>query len=644
MPLNKKVSGGQRKRLNIALELMREPGVLFVDEPTSGLSSFDSERVMALLKNQALTGKLVFTIIHQPSSDILKMFDKLWILDKGGYMIYDGDPVEALVYFKTETSQANAAESECPNCGNIETDNILHIVEVKVIDNAGFAGKERQISPVEWYEKYRKKMMPAIEGTPGKFELPPSNFKVPRKVSQLATFISRNVTRKFADHQYMSINLLEVPLLALILGFLSKYSEDDTYFFGDNKNYPVFLFMAIIVVLFVGLTVSAEEIFRDRKILEREKYLNLSRSSYLLSKINFLFVMSAIQALSFVVVANLLLDVRGMLLQQWLILFSTACFGNLLGLNISAGMRTAVSIYILIPLLLVPMLLLGGAMIKFDDLHKSISRKIYVPVIGDAMVTRWAYEALMVEEFKDNKYERPFFNYEMEKSQYDWYSSFLIPALKTTVEECKSAGHKPEYHEAVNRNLKKLNFHLKELIPISGIQPGTWAEEINYDRFSNSTGDKAIKFLDSLEYIFRIRSRTISNMQDSLMLQVEALLGKDGALKLKEMNYNKSLADIVLNRMNANKIYDSGKKFIQKADPVFMKPGSKYGRAHFYAPYKLVGNMKIDTLPFNVIIIWIMTIALFVTLYFNILKSFIVFLETLKIPIWRKFGRELLQI
>jgi len=99
--LNKKVSGGQRKRLNIGLELMREPGVLFVDEPTSGLSSFDSEKVMTLLKNQALAGKLVFTIIHQPSSDILKMFDKLWILDKGGYMIYDGDPIEALVYFKT---------------------------------------------------------------------------------------------------------------------------------------------------------------------------------------------------------------------------------------------------------------------------------------------------------------------------------------------------------------------------------------------------------------------------------------------------------------------------------------------------------------------------------------------------------------
>jgi hypothetical protein len=74
-----------------------------------------------------------------------------------------------------------------------------------------------------------------------------------------------------------------------------------------------------------------------------------------------------------------------------------------------------------------------------------------------------------------------------------------------------------------------------------------------------------------------------------------------------------------------------------------MKPGSKYGRAHFYAPYKQIGNLKIRTLLFNVIAIWIMTIVLFVTLYLNALKRFIEFLETLKVPIWRKFGRELLQ-
>jgi ABC-type multidrug transport system ATPase subunit len=642
--MNKKVSGGQRKRLNISLELMREPGVLFVDEPTSGLSSFDSEKVMNLLKNQALAGKLVFTNIHQPSSDILKMFDRLWILDKGGYMIYDGDPVEALVYFKTETSQANAAESECPNCGNIETDNILHIVEVKVIDNAGFPGKERQISPKEWYEKYKKKMMLVFGESSPQTSLPQSKFRLPEKSSQLKTFIKRNITRKLADRQFMTINLLEVPLLALLLGFISKYSGEENYVFGLNKNYPVFLFMAIIVALFVGLTVSAEEIFRDRKILEREKFLNISRSSYLLSKIGFLFFISAIQSLSFVLVANAILEVRGMLFQQWLVLFSTACFGNMLGLNISAGMRTAVSIYILIPLLLVPMLLLGGAMIKFDDLHKSISRKIYVPVIGDAMVTRWAYEALMVEEFKSNKFERPFFKYDMEKSQTDWNTAFLLPTLKMKVESCRRHLKNPDYEEESRKDLRKINYHIKELAFETGLAPGSWTSGLNYEGFNDNIADRTKVFIDSLSTSIRARNKIITDQRDNLLIIIKNRMGEEAFQKLQDANYNESLANIVLNNLNINKIYDADKKIIQKADPVLMKPGSKYGRAHFYAPYKQLGNLKIDTLLFNITAIWIMTVALYITLYLNVLKHFIVLLESLKLPIWRKFGRELLQV
>jgi len=643
-PMNKKVSGGQRKRLNIGLELMREPGVLFVDEPTSGLSSFDSEKVMNLLKNQALSGKLVFTIIHQPSSDILKMFDRLWILDKGGYMIYDGDPVEALVYFKTETSQANAAESECPNCGNIETENILHIVEVKVIDNAGFAGKERQVSPDDWYEKYKRKMMPVLEEESPKTPLPKSNFRLPRKSSQLKTFNQRNITRKLADRQYMTINLLEVPLLALILAFLSKYSEEGIYLFGANKNYPVFLFMSIIVSLFVGLTVSAEEIYRDMKILEREKFLNISRSSYLSSKILFLFFISAIQSLSFVLVANSLLEVKGMIFQQWLILFSTACFGNMLGLNISAGMRTAVSIYILIPLLLVPMLLLGGAMIKFDDLHKSISRKIYVPIIGDAMVTRWSYEALLVEQFKNNKYERPFFKYEMEKSQTDWYTAFLLPELKVVINRCRATGKNPDYELATRNNFKKLNYHIKEMSAEAGFMPGAWFADLNYEKFNDDIANQARLYIDSLSVIIRNKNRSITDRYDSVITQVQSKMGEAEFQKLYDQNYNENLANMVKNSLSPIKIYRPDKKLIQKADPIFMKPGSKYGRAHFYAPYKQLGNLKIDTLLFNMVAIWIMTVCLYVTLYFNILKRFLVFLESLKLPLWRKFGRDILQI
>jgi ABC-type multidrug transport system ATPase subunit len=641
-PLNKKVSGGQRKRLNIGLELMREPVVLFIDEPTSGLSSFDSGKVMSLLRNQAMMGKLVFAIIHQPSSDILKMFDKLWLLDKGGYMIYDGDPVEALVYFKTETSQANAAESECPSCGNIETDNILQIIEVKVIDNEGRSGKERQVSPKEWYEKYRSKMMPHLAEKPEKTPVPPSNFKVPGKSNQIRTFVKRNITRKLADRQYMTINLIEAPVLAFILGFISKYSVDGNYMFSANINYPVFLFMSVIVALFVGLTVSAEEIFRDRKILEREKFLDLSRLSYLFSKINFLFALSAIQTLTFVIVANAIMEVRGMLLQYWLILFSIACFGNLLGLIISAGMRTAISIYILIPLLLVPQLLLGGAMIKFDELHQSFSKKIYVPFIGDIMATRWAYEAISVEQFRANRYEKPFFEYNMKKSQTDWYASFLIPMLKVETEECLVAGKNPVYRDQAEQNFIKLNYHINDLAEITGIRPGSWIESLNYKQFNDISGDDAKQYLDSLRTILRQESKNLASSHDSLVKMRESKIGKDGFLKLRQKDFNERLADHMLNRLATSKIYDAGNRLVQKADPVYMRPTSKIGRAHFFAPYKLLGNIEIPTIIFNVAAIWIMIFGLFVALYYNWLKRLMTFLEKLKLPLWRKFGRDLL--
>jgi len=117
-------------------------------------------------------------------------------------------------------------------------------------------------------------------------------------------------------------------------------------------------------------------------------------------------------------------------------------------------------------------------------------------------------------------------------------------------------------------------------------------------------------------------------------------MGEEEFIKMKEKNYNENLADIVLNNMATSKIYDAGDRFIQKADPVFMEPGSRIGRAHFFAPFKQIGDRKINTLLFNVAVIWIMVFSLFVTLYYNVLKRFIEFLESLKLPILKRYGRD----
>ncbi|MBR2887578.1 MAG: ATP-binding cassette domain-containing protein, partial [Bacteroidales bacterium] len=157
-PLNKRISGGQRKRLNIALELIREPSILFLDEPTSGLSSRDSENILDLLKELTIKGKLVFVVIHQPSSEIFKMFDRLIILDTGGYLIYTGDPVESISYFKSKIRQSNWNDSECPVCGNVNSEQIFNIVESRIVDEYGNATQTRKISPKEWAEFFNQEV------------------------------------------------------------------------------------------------------------------------------------------------------------------------------------------------------------------------------------------------------------------------------------------------------------------------------------------------------------------------------------------------------------------------------------------------------------------------------------------------------
>ena len=446
-PLNKVLSGGQRKRLNIALELIREPSILFVDEPTSGLSSMDSEKVMVLLKRQTLKGKLVIINIHQPSSDLYKLLDKLLIIDKGGYIIYNGNPMDAIVYFKQKAHYVNPEESECYLCGNVKVEQPLRIIEARMVDPNGRLIRERKIKPVEWYENYQNDIESKFDwkkdAEPEKREKLPLNlYNIPGRLKQFMIYAYRDGLSKWKDRQYMMINFLEAPVLALILGFFTKYiagtdADPNHYVFSQNDNIPAYLFMAVVVALFLGLNVSAEEIIKDRKLLQREKFLNLSRFSYLNSKIMILFVISAIQTLSLVLVGNLILEIKGLSFSYWMILFSTACFSNMLGLNISSGLKSVVAIYILIPLILVPQLLFSGVIVNFDKLHNSIATKDYVPRIGDVMTSRWAYEALAVNQFSNNEYEKHFFEDEKRISQASYYSSLLIPKLKQHNLKCK---------------------------------------------------------------------------------------------------------------------------------------------------------------------------------------------------------------
>lgn len=270
-PLEKVISGGQRKRLNIGLELLREPTILYIDEPTSGLSSRDSENIMDLLKELSLRGKMVFVVIHQPSSDVYKMFDSMLILDVGGYPIYYGHPVEAMVYFKEIINLADRDQGACIECGTVKVEQIFNIIETRVVNEFGRFTDQRKITPQEWNEYYRKYIkIPSITTFSDPLKV---TQHIPKFFNQLVIFAQRDVLSQLSNQQYILINMLEAPILALFLAYIARYHSeiglvDTPYLFSKNVNIPVYFFMSIIIALFMGLMVSSEELLRDRKILK----------------------------------------------------------------------------------------------------------------------------------------------------------------------------------------------------------------------------------------------------------------------------------------------------------------------------------------------------------------------------------------
>jgi len=636
-PLEKTISGGQRKRLNISLELIREPSVLFVDEPTSGLSSRDSENIMDLLKELALKGKLIFVVIHQPSSDIYKMFDKLMILDVGGYPIYYGNPVDAVSYFKRLVNHVNAEESECSHCGNVNPEQIFNIIESKVLDEYGNLTYNRKVSPITWNQHYKDLIETSIHSDKKHTEIPESIFKIPNVFRQFKVFMTRDVKSKLTNTQYLLINFLEAPLLAFILAYLVRYFNTDEenskgYIFRNNENIPAYMFMAVVVALFIGLTVSAEEIIRDRKIRKRESFLNLSKGSYLWSKIIIMFVLSAIQTLTFVFVGNSILGIKGMYTDYWLILFTTSCFANILGLNISSAFNSAVTIYILIPFLIIPQLLLAGVVVKFDKLNPTLATQGSVPVAGEVMASRWAFEALAVNQFKENDYERNFYKEHKRisiasyKKDY-WMQKILNKVSKIDVEMKAGKNISALQHEVdfLHSELEKEQKYSKKACPVlKDITVKTYNEKVaaGIKDYLNTTLKNHYINVD-------IAARKKEN---DLTLKLIKDIGNDGLVALKDDYENESLTQLVKNAndISGERSLEKDGRLIQQTDPVFQDPtDSNFGRAHFFAPRKKFLGIYYPTFWFNICVIWMMSALLIVTLYFDVFKKILDSFENL---------------
>jgi ABC transport system ATP-binding/permease protein len=411
--------------------------------------------------------------------------------------------------------------------------------------------------------------------------------------------------------------------LAFLIRYIAK-AKGGIYLYRENENMPAYIFMSIIVALFIGLTVSAEEIFKDRKILKREKFLNLSRFSYLQSKIIILTVLSAIQSLLFVAVGNSIIGIKGMYLSYWLMLFSVSCCANLLGLIISSLFNTAVTIYIVIPLLIIPQMILGGAMFRFDKLNRIIGDGSKAPIVSEVMASRWAYEGLMIQQFKYNNYYSVFYNYDKDLGQLNYKTIYYIPELLQMTTNCKNAiKGKTKNELAENLQILKIEVEKQENMP--GNPKFPLKTNLSPALFDEKTADDLSNYWNSIYKVYSQKFAELDKEKNNFVSSfLESIEAEDKFNRIKDDYYNPSIDEQVNNELSKQKFFiNNSRGFTQHFNAAYNEPSPSFIslRPHFFAPVKYLFGIKMNTFLFNVVFIWFLNLVFFIILYFEVFNK-----------------------
>ena len=361
----------------------------------------------------------------------------------------------------------------------------------------------------------------------------------------------------------------------------------------NNKNLVSYFFMAVIVATFTGMSGSAEEIFKDRALLKRERFLHLSYGSYIWSKIVFMAALSLIQTLLFILVGNTMMDIHGLFLTWWGILFTTAFLANLTGLLLSQCLSSIVAIYISIPMLLIPQILLCGLVVSFSDLTPK-STTGNVPLIGDIIPSRWSYEALAVTAFTDNAYEKPFFALDKARQEDQFYNVGFLYELQSQLETMNDEAKNgktvdPAHLRVIHTNLPTLTAYC-EIPPYSG------------DDSYKSLYD----YLKEAEKILSHRGNEYTLKKDALISHVVRQEGEESFLKLKKSCYNIKLEEFVTGADHQRMLDIVDDHIVPRTGIIYLTPHNKMGRAPFYSSEKILGPWHIKTLWFNLGVITLM--------------------------------------
>ena len=382
------LSGGQRKRVSIAVELITKPSVIFLDEPTSGLDPATEEKIMKLFRQIAESGRTVILTTH--AMENVKLFDKIVVLMRGKLVFY-GVPQEALAHVKAQSFKDLYDKLEAPVDRQIAAMPPLPANATKS-QKAAFKQRREQIAEEvadDWKKKfqatehYRRNVVEPLSGLPrdGHTAAPARRrMSIVDAVRQWGTLTRRYLAVLTRDKFNLLILFGQAPIIAFL-----------TYLVVGAKaprEFPYFV-LALVSIWF-GTSVASREIIRERAVYTRERMVNLRLLPYVASK---LFVLSLIVSIQCVLLFGSLklmhylglMNMPGWAIPQLFIVLVTAGVGIALGLLISAIVKTSEMATSLVPLILIPQILFCGLV----GVPQGASR-----VIGTIMPATWAFDGI----------------------------------------------------------------------------------------------------------------------------------------------------------------------------------------------------------------------------------------------------------
>jgi hypothetical protein len=326
-----------------------------------------------------------------------------------------------------------------------------------------------------------------------------------------------------------------------------------------------------------------------------------------------------------------------MYFNYWLTLFTTAFCANMFGLIISSSFNSVITIYIVIPLLIIPMMVLSGAMFSFDKLNRNISRVDKVPLIAEIIPTRWTYEALMVSQFKDNRYstleynakKETFYSIQKKISQADFNNVYRLPELTKVLQNVllDYKNQKADRSETLN-NVKLIKNETARIAAFSNLPAFRYNDFLEPDKFTPEIADSLSAYIKRAGMYFTEMSNSALDLKDNFYN-----LNEERLRRLEKRYYNYKLEEIVTKYYEPDKILRYKNSFIQNTNPVYLDPGKKgflSFRTHFFAPSKNIFGVRVDTFAFNISIIFAGIMFLYIVLYYDLIAGLVKFLMNFK--------------